>query len=66
MGFLELIDGLFRGKQAQQELNGIFHNRRVNAGGAPVFIGLLPSAAAMILCADIVKDATDGYLDAKE
>ena len=53
-------------KQAQQDLNGIFHNRRVNAGGAPVFIGLLPSAAAMILCADIVKDATDGYLDAKE
>ena len=53
-------------KQAQQDLNGIFHNRRVNAGGAPVLIGLLPSAAAMILCADIVKDATDGYLDAKE
>ena len=52
-------------KQAQQDLNGIFHNRRVNAGGAPVFIGLLPSAA-MILCADIVKDATDGYLNPKE
>lgn len=53
-------------KQAQQDLNGLFHNRRVNAGGAPVFIGLLPSAAAMILCADIVKDATDGYLEPKE
>ena len=53
-------------KQAQQDLNGIFHNRRVNAGGAPVFIGLLPSAAAMILCADIVKDSTDGYLKPKE
>ena len=53
-------------RRAQGDLNGLFHNRRVNAGAAPVFIGLLPSAAAMILCADIVKDATDGYLDAKE
>ena len=53
-------------KLAQLDLNGLFHNRRVNAAGAPLFIGLLPSAAAMILCADIVKDSTDGYLDAKE
>ena len=37
-------------KLAQQDLNGLFHNRRVNAGIAPMFIGLLPSAAAMILC----------------
>lgn len=51
---------------AQQNLNGLFHNRRVNAGGAPLFIGLLPSAAAMILCSDIVKDATDGHLEPKE
>lgn len=53
-------------KLAQQDLNGIFHNRRINAAGAAMFIGLLPSAAAMILCGDIVRDATDGYLDAKE
>ena len=53
-------------KLAQLDLNGLFHNRRVNAAGAPLFIGLLPSAAAMILCADIVKDSTDGYLDPKE
>lgn len=51
---------------ARQDLNGLFHNRRINAAGAPLFIGLLPSAAAMILCADIVKDATEGYLNAKE
>lgn len=37
-------------KLAQGDLNGLFHNRRVNAAGAPLFIGLLPSAAAMILC----------------
>lgn len=48
-------------KLAQQDLNGLFHNRRVNAAGASLFIGLLPSAAAMILCGDIVRDATEGY-----
>lgn len=53
-------------KLAQQDLDGIFHNRRINTAGAPLFIGLLPSAASMILCSDIVKDATDGYLEPKE
>jgi len=53
-------------KLAQQDLDHLFHNRRINAGGAPLFIGLLPSAAAMILCADIVKDATEGYLSRLE
>ena len=53
-------------KLAQQDLNGLFHNRRVNAVGAPLFIGLLPSAAAMILCGDIVKEATDGFLKPRD
>ncbi|MBR5268606.1 MAG: DUF401 family protein [Lachnospiraceae bacterium] len=53
-------------KLAQKDLNGLFHNRRINAAVAPVFIGLVPSAAAMILCGDIVKEASDGYLDKKE
>ena len=51
---------------AQNDLNRLFHNRRINATVAPIFIGLLPSAAAMILCGDIVKEATDGYLDPVE
>ncbi|MCC8126292.1 MAG: DUF401 family protein [Clostridiales bacterium] len=51
---------------AQEDLDGLFHNRRINVSGAALFIGLLPSAAAMILCGDIVKDATDGYLKPKE
>lgn len=51
---------------AQKDLNGIFNNRRINASIGPLFIGLLPSAAAMILCGDIVKKATDGYMDKKE
>ena len=56
--------GMLRG--AQQDLDALFHNRRVNASGAPIFIGLLPSAAAMILCADIVRDATKDSLTPPE
>ncbi len=51
---------------AQEDLNGLFHNRRINIIGACLFIGLLPSAASMLLCAELVKNSTDGYLDAKE
>lgn len=53
-------------KLAQKDLDNIFHNRRVNASLAPMFIGLLPSAAAMILCSEIVKTATQGHLNKKE
>ena len=53
-------------KLAQQDLNGLFNNRRINASFASLFIGLLPSAAAMLLCADIVEESTEGYLDRKE
>lgn len=51
---------------AQEDLNGLFHNRRINIIGACLFIGLLPSAASMLLCAELVKNATDGYLKPKE
>lgn len=53
-------------KKAEQDLDDIFHNRRVNTMVAPLFIGLLPSAAAMLLCGDIVKSTTDGYIDRKD
>jgi integral membrane protein (TIGR00529 family) len=49
-------------RNASRDLNGLFHNRRINAAVAPMFIGLLPSAGAMIICGDIVKEATDGWL----
>lgn len=52
-------------KLAERDLNQIFQNRRVTTLIGPLFIGLLPSAAAMILCGDIVKRSTQGYL-AKE
>ena len=53
-------------KQAGTDLDRLFHNRRVNVIGFCLFIGLLPSAAAMILCGDIVKGATEGYLQPEE
>ncbi|MDO4546933.1 MAG: DUF401 family protein [Clostridia bacterium] len=61
-----MLDARNQMKMAQADLNGIFHNRRINATATPMFIGMLPSAAAMLLCGDIVKDSTDGYLDRKE
>ena len=53
-------------KMAQLDLNGIFNNRRINATLAPIFIGLLPSAAAAIICGDIVSDACRDDLSTDE
>ena len=53
-------------KKAQMDLNGIFNNRRINATLAPIFIGLLPSAAAAILCGDIVSEACGDDLETDE
>lgn len=44
--------------QTEQALNALFNNRRVNASLAPMFIGLLPSAGAMMICGAIVKSNT--------
>ncbi len=43
-------------KKAQENLNSLFNNKRVNATVAPIFIGLLPSAAAVNIAGEIVKD----------
>jgi uncharacterized protein len=51
---------------AQQNLNGLFNNRRINATVAPIFIGLLPSAAAAIICGDIVKETVGQDLNKEE
>ncbi len=53
-------------RAAQQDLNGIFNNRRINATVAPIFIGLLPSAAAAIICGDIVSEACGDSLNTDE
>ncbi len=51
---------------AQQNLNGLFNNRRINVTLAPIFIGLLPSAAAAIICGQIVKDTVGEDLSIEE
>ncbi|MBR0214408.1 MAG: DUF401 family protein [Solobacterium sp.] len=53
-------------KLAQQDLDHIFHNRRINATVAPMLIGLLPSAAAAIICGEIVNEAVGDSLDIDE
>ena len=53
-------------RMAQKDLDDIFHNRRINASLAPIFIGLLPSAAAVNICAEIVENATGDCLDKDE
>lgn len=51
---------------AADDLNGLFHNRRITAIGSALFIGLLPSAAAMLLCAGIIEKSTEGFLSKEE
>ena len=53
-------------KQAEESLNGLFNNRRINASAAPAVIGLLPSAGAMNLCADIVKSSCEDYMSRED
>ena len=53
-------------RAAQQSLYGIFNNRRVNASLAPIFIGLLPTAAAVTICGAIVEEASENYLTVEE
>ena len=43
-------------KKAQENLSALFNNRRLNSAVAPVFIGLLPSAAAVTIAGEIVRD----------
>lgn len=50
---------------AQDSLNGIFNNRRINVSIAPFFIGLLPSAGAIFISGDMV-DAATGDLISEE
>ncbi len=53
-------------KQAEEALNVLFNNRRINASLAPSVIGLLPSAGAMTICADMVDSACQDYLSKED
>lgn len=49
-------------RQAEEALDDIFHNRRVNASMAPAVIGLLPSAGALLISGAIVKNSCGDYM----
>lgn len=49
-------------KQAQESLDDLFHNRRINASLAPAVIGLLPSAGALLISGAMVKDSCGGHM----
>lgn len=52
--------------QAKDALDGLCANRRVNTAVAPMFIGMLPSATAAIICGAIVNAYCKEYLNAEE
>lgn len=58
-----MLDSRKQIEKARKNLDCLFHNRRVTASVAPLFIGLLQSAGAMLICDGIIKDTADGYLD---
>ena len=48
---------------ASKDLDGLLANRRASALGSCVFIGLLPSPAAVLICGDLMDNACEGALD---
>lgn len=52
--------------QVHTNLDSLFNSRRITATVAPIFIGLLPSAAAMLICGEIVRDTVGDALDQEE
>ncbi|MEF9990458.1 MAG: DUF401 family protein [Romboutsia sp.] len=61
-----MLEKRHRLKEAQESLNGIFNNRRINASLAPAVIGLLPSAGALPICGKMVDDACEGYISKED
>ena len=61
-----MLERRSRLKQAEEGLNLLFNNRRINASLAPSVIGLLPSAGAMTICADMVDSACKDYLSKED
>lgn len=51
---------------AQQAFSVLFRSRRVNAAVSSTIIGLLPSAAVMTVCAEMVDHSCGDALDKKE
>lgn len=51
---------------ARQSLDNLFHNRRVTASLAPIFLGLLPSPSVMTICGEIVDESAGDAFSREE
>lgn len=64
--FLQLmLEKKGRLANAKDAFNRLFRNRRMNTIVPPAIVGLLPSAAVMTICADMVDKTCESYLDNK-
>lgn len=64
--FLQLmLEKKGRLANAKDSFNCLLRNRRTNTMVSPAVMGLLPSAAVMTICADMVDKTCDTYMDAK-
>lgn len=51
---------------AKDALDGLFNSRRIDASVAPTLLGMLPAVGTVLICGDIVRQSTDGYLKVEE
>lgn len=51
---------------AKDALDGLFNCRRVDASAAPALLGMLPAVGTVLICGDIVRQSTDGFLKTEE
>lgn len=64
--FLQLmLEKKGRLENAKDAFNRLIRNRRINAMIPPAIMGLLPSAAVMTVCSDMVDKTCGEYMDAK-
>ena len=51
---------------AKDALDALFNSRRVDASAAPALLGMLPAVGTVLICGDIVRQSTDGFLKTEE
>ena len=61
-----MLEKLVRLTSAKDALDGLFNSRRVDASAAPALLGMLPAVGTVLICGDIVRQSTDGFLKTEE
>ncbi len=62
----KMLERRDRLREAQKSFNSLLRNRRLNVVISSSILGLLPSAAVMTICADMVDQTCGDYLDPRE